>query len=56
MEFGEKVSFLLLQMEHLINPHNPDPVSQACADCQYGADVKQLGELRGKGKSYERGK
>lgn len=30
------------QMEHLINPHAPDPVCQPCADCQYGANVKRL--------------
>lgn len=39
------------QMEHLINPHAPDPVCQACADCQYGANVKWLGEPRGNEKA-----
>ncbi len=38
-------------MERLINPHAPDPVCQACADCQYGANVKRLGEPRGKEKA-----
>lgn len=36
------------QMEHLINPHAPDPFCQPCADCQYGANVKCLREPRGK--------
>lgn len=43
------------QMEHLINPHAPDPVCQPCADCQYGANVKRLGEPRGKEKAKKEG-
>lgn len=34
------------QMEHLINPHVPDPVCQPCADCQYGANVSRWEERK----------
>lgn len=39
------------QMERLINPHAPDLFCQPCADCQYGANVKWLGEPRGKARA-----
>lgn len=41
-------------MEHLINPRTPDPFCQPNAGCQYGADVKRLGEPGGKRPSSDK--